>query len=679
MLGELIPQLGVFQRVMKRIADELHAAVYSDVYTASGKKGGGQGREQLPYFALAQKQLKKLEDQMKKQEDEIASLKEQLYTCEAELEKVNTDAEGLRHLLRDRDNKMHELSAELRSCVAECDRLKKAATQHQRSDERLKREVDYHVFALQNTIQTMNEEKSGLMTYKNTHAKLQDVLAKAKSSSLAPEKTRPPATKKGQLQQHISTAEALRDNLLALQNTLMDEYDETMNTHVQKHGSDVDTALKAQQDSFKKSITDVYNELLLLQRHTDMLTSRTHQMDLIESEIQEPHRMITEHHHPGNPLMAQLQILNKYAAMIWTSSDGGRSFYPLKESQLCATCGEKVVMCPHMIYPHEITVQLSGVCTHLKISTPVTHVSSLTPKLSKQTTVVEIGGHMGHCGIQTLSIQAMPMPNYDIIWQYYRNRFETERSSSRQLGFDKLMVMMHQFCAAVISEDSTPMATEDSSVPTFLDSLISWISKRYLLRKLAPLACYDFLLALSKYHSQNIELLVLVWVLCGDLDGAALRFLLLMADLIDVMTWSSPDDFNVWSAIIYPTLQEDEADRLRMNYAAQCGDSQISKHVVMEFVTYMVMKGADPRVAEMEGKAVDHPHKEMGRMTEVEFYELADSTVPLAPYHQIQRLYQQSLATVKEREGKECLTVPTRNLACIPSVKHVCNPKQHAI
>ena len=29
-------------------------------------------------------------------------------------------------------------------------------------------------------------------------------------------------TQKGQLQQHISTAEALRDNLLALQNTLMD-------------------------------------------------------------------------------------------------------------------------------------------------------------------------------------------------------------------------------------------------------------------------------------------------------------------------------------------------------------------------------------------------------------------------------------------------------------------------
>lgn len=47
-----------------------------------------------------------------------------------------------------------------------------------------------------------------------------------------------------------------------------------------------------------------------------MLTSRAHQMDLIESESQEPHRMITEHHHHGNPLVAQLQVLNKYAAMV---------------------------------------------------------------------------------------------------------------------------------------------------------------------------------------------------------------------------------------------------------------------------------------------------------------------------------------------------------------------------
>lgn len=52
-------------------------------------------------------------------------------------------------------------------------------------------------------------------------------------------------------------------------------------------------------------------------------------------------------------------------------------------------------------------------------------------------------------------------------------------------------------------------------------------------------------------------------------------------------------------------------------------------------------------------------------MMETEFYELVDSTLPQAPYHQVQRLYLQSLAMVRGREGIECTTVPARNLACI--------------
>lgn len=666
MLGELIPQLGVFQRVMKRIAEELHAATYSNVYTASGRKGAGAERDQLPYFAVAQKQLKKLEDQMKKQEDEISSLKEQLYTCEADLEKANTEAEGLRHSLRDRDNKIHELSAELRSCTAECDRLKKTAVQHQRSDERLKREVDYHMHVLQNTIQSLNEDKSDLLKYKNTHENLQDALAKGKYSSVPPE-TRVPATQKAQLLQHISTAEALRDNLLALQNTLMDEYDEVMNMHIQNHGSAVDAVLKGQQDRFKTSITGIYNELLLLQRHMDMLTKRINQMDQMETGSNEPHRVITEHHHPHNPLVAQLQILNKYAIMIWTSADGGKSFYPLKESQICTTCGEKIVMCPHTTYPNEITVQLSGVCTHLKISAPAAHTSACSSKPSQQSQVAQTVGQPKHGGTQTKFILPIPLPDYGIIWQHHRSKFEMERSITRQLGLEKLMIMVHQFCAWFISGDSVPMTAEDSSIPTLLDSLISWVSKRYLLRKVAPIASYDFLLALSKYYLEDIELLVLVWVLCGDVDGAALRFVLLMANLIDTMNWSSASDFGAWSAIVYPSLQQEEADHIRMSYVAHSSNKQISKIAVLEFVTYLLLKGTEPRVAQMEGKVTNHPHKDVGRMTEAEFFELVDSMVPQAHYHQVQRLYLQSLATVKQREGRETTTVPIRNLAYILS------------
>ena len=52
---ELIPQLGVFQRLMKMIRDEMYAAVYSTSYTV-GCHGDSTGRKSsplqcIPHFA----------------------------------------------------------------------------------------------------------------------------------------------------------------------------------------------------------------------------------------------------------------------------------------------------------------------------------------------------------------------------------------------------------------------------------------------------------------------------------------------------------------------------------------------------------------------------------------------------------------------------------------------------
>ena len=52
------------------------------------------------------------------------------------------------------------------------------------------------------------------------------------------------------------------------------------------------------------------------------------------------------------------------------------------------------------------------------------------------------------------------------------------------------------------------------------------------------------------YVSQ--EFLVLAHVLCGHLDGAALRYLLLLASLVDCMPWSSIKEFSIWVALVYP-------------------------------------------------------------------------------------------------------------------------------
>ena len=46
-LDDLLPQLGVFQRLMKMIRDEMFAAVYSTDYTV-GRRGDSSGRKSSP-------------------------------------------------------------------------------------------------------------------------------------------------------------------------------------------------------------------------------------------------------------------------------------------------------------------------------------------------------------------------------------------------------------------------------------------------------------------------------------------------------------------------------------------------------------------------------------------------------------------------------------------------------
>ena len=43
-------------------------------------------------------------------------------------------------------------------------------------------------------------------------------------------------------------------------------------------------------------------------------------------------------------------------------------------------------------------------------------------------------------------------------------------------------------------------------------------------------------------------------VLCGNVDGAAVRYLWLIADLVELVPWKSVQEFAPWAACLYPSL-----------------------------------------------------------------------------------------------------------------------------
>lgn len=118
---------------------------------------------------------------------------------------------------------------------------------------------------------------------------------------------------------------------------------------------------------------------------------------------------------------------------------------------------------------------------------------------------------------------------------------------------------MHQFYGRVLLEDeritSSLAPGEEDRVPALLDSLYSFMQDRYLLPEVIPMATHDLLSALTQHHLLCKDFLVLAHIFCGNLDGAAFRYLLLLASLVDPLPWHSMKEFSSWVALLYPNLQ----------------------------------------------------------------------------------------------------------------------------
>lgn len=151
-LDEVIPHLGVFQRVIQLLKHELYVAIYSSDWTSKPKqqvcKVGTTSLTPQPYFMIAQRLIERKGGEHSKLKAEISTLKEQLYTCEADLEKAVSSLDTCRHDLKDREARMHILTTELRTLTAEKEHLQEIISHHQLSKERLCQEFDFRMFSL---------------------------------------------------------------------------------------------------------------------------------------------------------------------------------------------------------------------------------------------------------------------------------------------------------------------------------------------------------------------------------------------------------------------------------------------------------------------------------------------------------------------------------------------------
>ncbi|MGH0115907.1 UNVERIFIED_CONTAM: hypothetical protein FKN15_054263 [Acipenser sinensis] len=131
---------------------------------------------------------------------------------------------------------------------------------------------------------------------------------------------------------------------------------------------------------------------------------------------------------------------------------------------------------------------------------------------------------------------------------------------------DNCLSVTEELIASLLWADGN---REDLEPPhSIQDTLCHLINEQYVSEEASCLVISDFLSAVITYAPQNRLIAVLGHTLCGNLDSAVLRYIVVMAELVNCISWKFVRDFNVFASQVYPFLQDDALDLVTMEYTA---------------------------------------------------------------------------------------------------------------
>ncbi|XP_065920739.1 uncharacterized protein [Dysidea avara] len=666
-LDDLLPQLGVFQRLMKMIRDEMFAAVYSTDYTV-GRRGDSSGRkssplQHIPHFVATRHHLELHNEKVKQLEAVNDSLRQELSTSNNELSKCSSALETYREKLTDKEDELDTINRSLQHKNLDIDKLCKTINQQQRAQERLKQEAGFKMSSLQSSLQDLSQQAAELKRFKDVHDGLQ--AAFSKSNDKPQNGKHSIATQRNHLRHSLRSSKILYNQLLEIQNKSIDEYEQYMNSHIDEL-SDIDNLdahveIIRYQDQFKKSIGEVneepHTQISLTQTHIDKLQQRLDQLDKLHSSGEGLQSAVSNSAHPANPLVPQEQILSKYAAMISTSPNKGKSFYPHRDAITCDSCGEKVVICPHRSFNKEIILPLPLHTTHIMISRPYCRESpkpALPGTLKQALSVAATRGRL-----KSIPSYRSVEPDMSKIWQHFRQEFpDTVRKLPRQLAEGDVVMLIEQLYGSLLMDDD--LAAEDDNPQSLMDCLYSFMQDRYSVPDVMQLATFDLLSGVERCCTHNKTIQLFASQLCGKVDGTCFRYSLTMATFVTKLQLDSIDDFRQFVSIVYPFLQEDDVDQLSMDFVAY-SENKCSQQMVLDYIIYLILREKEPRVVEIESQLLEFPATRTGSFTLFEFIEASDKLVSLSSDQLRHHLYNQSLAG----EGVDKQSLPSSKTAQI--------------
>lgn len=326
---EVLPQLGIFQKVLKMVRDETFEAVYSNQYTSSQEQHtnfdaatnvasdkGVHNKvfiQRIPYFSLVQRvydsrheEADQLSEEIKVLEKRLSDKTMQFNEAVAMITALKDEISDLQATVEEKEEIINDRDETIASKEEEMMNLKEDAFQ-----EKTGLETDNH--QLEEEVARLKREVEYLSHYKNSYDALEEAFIFRPGEDKfthAPKKSRKSAiaTRKNHLLTDYEAAKKIEKQLLLVRNQTIEEFDAFFESHVamlkdrvfkDKPSDDdilpdhvydrdelelegLDMELGGMQERFQQTIEALNNELEMIRLHKDYVEM---QLDEVDKQI----------------------------------------------------------------------------------------------------------------------------------------------------------------------------------------------------------------------------------------------------------------------------------------------------------------------------------------------------------------------------------------------------------
>ncbi|CAF3069840.1 unnamed protein product [Rotaria socialis] len=507
---------------------------------------------------------------------------------------------------------------------------------------------------------------------------------------------------KNQIMLDIQVALRLEDQLSTLLNMTTEEYDQILDDEhtkllqTQQFPSEchfIWDNIAAEKLRYAQTIKEIREEIDITQRHRRSLEEKL-EMIVIKENEELKNRKVTavftaneaaqKTGKISNPLHGlehafesagrktdmigyapQERIISRFSYML-ESSNNGRAWADFELSSFCDSCADKTYLCPHKFAEAQIIARVPDGTKYIRISRPIlkyndtlvrsvmidnqTLFDQMLPPIYQQNTAsIMRTNYPGYFNTDQQSqrrtvssdsqLDAGPLiHSFDRVWADYKKRTNIERPVPRPFSIERLLTLMTEIIAYECYCDSRLLTVTGNIV----DDIYEFFNKRYsTIDDITFNAVHDLFTSLVAYKNEFKILELFSHILIGNIDLAGIYYVTLLGDILDKIEWNETDDIRVFFNSIYPFLDEEGLDTVVIDFISYT-ENKISRHLVIEFIITLLLKGKEPLIQEMQYKLSVQLTQNFDMMNELEFHTAIENIAYTADERIVSRFFKRA-------------------------------------